>query len=157
MLLSNKYKIWNFLYSRFFSYKYIHKLIGMFMDNRYVKFESQKKRADDCVIRAIMKLTNRDWVTCYDELCEIGRKKKHMPNEWKVVEIWLREHGYVKRSFGKIIKGQHRITVSEFAKSHKDGYYLLNLRGHVVACINGYYYDSWDSGNCKMLTYYEKL
>ncbi|WQJ51851.1 MAG: hypothetical protein [Hatfieldvirus porci] len=127
------------------------------MDNRYVKFESQKKRADDCVIRAIMKLTNRDWVTCYDELCEIGRKKKRMPNEWKVVEIWLREHGYVKRSFGKIIKGQHRITVSEFAKSHKDGYYLLNLRGHVVACINGYYYDSWDSGNCKLLTYYEKL
>lgn len=157
MLLSNKYKIWNFLYSRFFPYKYIHKLIGMFMDNRYVKFESQKKRADDCVIRAIMKLTNRDWVTCYDELCEIGRKKKRMPNEWKVVEIWLREHGYVKRSFGKIIKGQHRITVSEFAKSHKDGYYLLNLRGHVVACINGYYYDSWDSGNCKLLTYYEKL
>ena len=127
------------------------------MDNRYVKFESQKKRADDCVIRAIMKLTNRDWVTCYDELCEIGRKKKRMPNEGKVVEIWLREHGYVKRSFGKIIKGQHRITVSEFAKSHKDGYYLLNLRGHVVACINGYYYDSWDSGNCKLLTYYEKL
>lgn len=127
------------------------------MDNRYVKFESQKKRADDCVIRAIMKLTNRDWVTCYDELCEIGRKKKRMPNEWKVVEIWLREHGYVKRSFGKIIKGQHRITVSEFAKLHKDGYYLLNLRGHVVACINGYYYDSWDSGNCKLLTYYEKL
>ena len=127
------------------------------MDNRYVKFESQKKRADDCVIRAIMKLTNRDWVTCYDELCEIGRKKKRMPNEWKVVEIWLREHGYVKHSFGKIIKGQHRITVSEFAKSHKDGYYLLNLRGHVVACINGYYYDSWDSGNCKLLTYYEKL
>ena len=41
------------------------------MDDRYIKFESQKKNADDCAIRAMMKLTDRDWITCYDE--QIGR------------------------------------------------------------------------------------
>ena len=125
------------------------------MKDRYVKFESQKKRADDCVVRALMKLTGRDWVTCYDELCDLGRKKKRMPNEWKTVELWLREHGYVKRSFGKMEKGQHRKTVYEFAEEHTKGSYLLNLTGHVVAVVNGLYYDSWDSGYCKVLTYYE--
>ena len=58
------------------------------MDDRYIKFESQKKNADDCAIRAMMKLTDRDWITCYDELCDLGRKKKRMPNEWKIIELW---------------------------------------------------------------------
>lgn len=125
------------------------------MDDRYIKFESQKKNADDCAIRAMMKLTNRDWITCYDELCNLGRKKKRMPNEWKIIEIWLKNHGYIKRSFGKLHKGQRRMTVNEFSKKFDNGYFLLNLRGHVVACINGFYYDSWDCGYCKVLTYYE--
>ena len=42
-----------------------------------------------------------------------------------------------------------------FVKQHNNGHFLLNLRGHVVACINGFYYDSWDCGYCKVLTYYE--
>ncbi len=127
------------------------------INDRYIKFVSQKKNADDCAIRAMMKLTHRDWYTCYDELCALGRKKKRMPNEWKIIELWLKEHNYVKRSFGRMTKGQHRLTVSEFVKKYDKGYFLLNLRGHVVASINGFYYDSWDSGYCKVLTYYELI
>lgn len=135
----------------------IYNIILVIMDDRYIKFESQKKNADDCAIRAIMKLTNRDWVTCYDELCDIGRKKKRMPNEWKVIEYWLKNNGYVKRSFGKMSKGQHRLTVNEFVKKYNNGHFLLNLRGHVVASINGFYFDSWNCGYCKVLTYYELI
>ena len=159
-ILLNKNKIWNYVYSRFYYFRKnvylcIDNLRRKIMNDRYVKFESQKKKADDCVIRALMKLTDRDWVTCYDELCELGRKKKRMPNEWKIIELWLKNHGYVKYSFGKLEKGQRRITVSEFANKNRYGTYLLNLRGHIVACINGLYYDSWDSGYCKVLTYYK--
>lgn len=153
-------KIWEWCVSRFYHFKkkfniLLYKFILFIMNDRYIKFESQKKNADDCAIRAMMKLTDRDWITCYDELCDLGRKKKRMPNEWKIIELWLKNHGYIKRSFGKLHKGQHRLTVSEFVKQHNNGHFLLNLRGHVVACINGFYYDSWDCGYCKVLTYYE--
>lgn len=124
-------------------------------ENRYVLFKSQNKIADDCAIRAIMKLTGKTWVEIYDELCDIGRNKKRMPNEWKVIEIWLRNHGYVKYTYGKIIKGDIKWKVSEFAENNQEGKYILNLAHHVVACIDGYYYDSWDPGDYKVLTYYK--
>lgn len=133
-------------------YKY---LITIMTPNRYVVFKSQKKRAEDCVVRALMKLTGKSWIECFDELCVIAREKMRMPNEWKTVEKWLKINGYEKFSYGKLYKGMHRETVSEFARKHNKGKFLLNLMGHVVACVDGYYYDSWDSGNCKILTYYE--
>lgn len=46
-----------------------------------------------------------------------------MPNEWKIIELWLKNHGYIKRSFGKLHKGQHRLTVSEFVKQHNNGHF----------------------------------
>lgn len=74
------------------------------MDDRYIKFESQKKNADDCAIRAMMKLTDRDWITCYDELCDLGIKKKRMPNEWKIIELWLKIMVILNVHLGNCIK-----------------------------------------------------
>jgi hypothetical protein len=39
---------------------------------------------------------------------------------------------------------------------HPTGYYLLALDEHVVAVRNGYYYDTWDSGDMIVLYYWEK-
>lgn len=127
----------------------------MYTERRYIEFKSQKKRADDCVIRALMKLTGNDWETCFDELCVIAKNQKRMPNEWKVVEEWLRNHNYVKYSYGRLSKGERRVSVNEFAIDNPEGSYLISVAGHVVASIDGYYYDSWDCGNCKIYTYYK--
>lgn len=53
-------------------------------------------------------------------------------------------------------KGSKRPLVKEFAKKHKDGVYFLTTANHVVACTDGDYFDTWDSGNKPMYGYWEK-
>lgn len=38
-------------------------------------------------------------------------------------------------------------TVRQFSAEHPCGSYILALSGHVVAVVDGEYYDAWDSGN----------
>lgn len=37
-------------------------------------------------------------------------------------------------------------TVEDFCSEHQEGLYILGTGTHVVATIDGKYYDSWDSG-----------
>lgn len=37
-----------------------------------------------------------------------------------------------------------------------EGKYLLFVGGHVVAAINGNYYDTWDSGDRTIIYYFAK-
>ena len=46
-------------------------------------------------------------------------------------------------------------TVDDFCHEHQTGKYLLALFEHVVAVVDGYYYDTWDSGR-KVVLYYWK-
>jgi hypothetical protein len=48
-----------------------------------------------------------------------------------------------------------RITVSEFAKRHPFGRYVVSVSGHWTACIDGIVYDTWDCTDQKVLSYYE--
>ena len=59
-----------------------------------------------------------------------------------------------KRITGK--KGSTRPTVDGFAKEHPKGTYILNVAHHVVACVDGKYYDTWDSGYKSLYGYYEE-
>ena len=47
-------------------------------------------------------------------------------------------------------------TVKQFCKDHPYGKYLLALDGHVVAVIDGDYYDTWDSGNEVPIYFWKK-
>lgn len=38
-------------------------------------------------------------------------------------------------------------TVNDFCIDHPNGTYILAIDGHVVCVTDGYYYDSWDSGD----------
>lgn len=52
-------------------------------------------------------------------------------------------------------KGSKRPTVAGFAKENK-GTYILKVANHVVALVDGIYYDTWDSGYKSLYGYYEK-
>ena len=54
-------------------------------------------------------------------------------------------------------RGTKRPTVSSFAKEHKTGTYIINVANHVVAVVDGIYYDTWDSGDCSVYGYFKKL
>lgn len=114
-------------------------------ESLYVEFRSQRKRANDCTVRALMKLLELSWVEAYNELCSAGRVVKRMPNEIDAVRVAIESFGYKKTSI-PVEKGSKRPTVASFAAEHPKGRYLLNVANHVVACVDGHYYDSWDCG-----------
>ena len=48
-------------------------------------------------------------------------------------------------------------TVDSFAKDHPEGTYIVSVAHHVVAVVDGCYWDTWDSGYKSLYGYYEKV
>ena len=47
-------------------------------------------------------------------------------------------------------------TIADFCNDHPYGTYILATGTHVVAVIDGDYYDTWDSGNEIPIFYWQK-
>lgn len=112
------------------------------------------RRADDCTIRAISKILNKSWDEVYCSLCEYGRYFFDMPSANRVWGQYLLDHNY--KRLGVPASCPLCYTVSQFVEEHPKGRFILALNGHVVACIDGDYYDSWDSGDETVLYYWKR-
>ena len=112
------------------------------------------RRAGDCTVRAISKLLERSWDEVYTALCLCGFKMYDMPSANQVWGTYLTEQGFSRHIIPN--KCPECYTVSDFANDHKNGRYLLALNGHVVAVVNGDYYDTWDSGDEVPLYYWRR-
>lgn len=108
----------------------------------------------DCTIRAISKVTNKSWKTTYLNLVLQGYKMYDMPSANRVWGEYLREIGYVRRFIPDTCPNCY--TVRDFCMEHSIGRYILGTGEHVVAVVDGYYYDSWDSGNEIPIYYFER-
>ncbi len=97
----------------------------------------------DCTVRAISKVLGQDWEQTYIDLCLFGYIMSDMPSANRVWGAYLRNKGY-KRSL--IPEDVDDYTVERFCREHPKGEYILAISGHVVAVVNGYYFDTWDSG-----------
>lgn len=100
------------------------------------------KRVGDCTVRALAKLLEQSWEQTYIELCIYGFMNCDMPSGNAVWGQYLRDKGYIRQ----LITEPKGYTVADFADKFNEGEYLLALQNHVVAVINGDYYDMWDSG-----------
>ena len=47
-------------------------------------------------------------------------------------------------------------TVEEFSADHQNGVFVLGLDGHVVTVVDGFYWDTWDSGQEIPIYYWER-
>lgn len=114
----------------------------------------QANRVGDCVVRAISRLTNQDWEKTYIDLCVEGLCMCDMPSANNVWGRYLKSKGYKRH----IIPAEQCdcYTVKDFCADHPQGLYMLALNGHVIACENGDYYDTWDSGNEIPIYYWQK-
>lgn len=95
----------------------------------------------DCVIRAICKVSGKSWKEIFDALCTIARTRQSLPNYSDVFSQYLESFGYKH----KIVK--KKLTVkyaSLLSKSNKR--LVMRCEGHLVAAVDGDYYDTWDSG-----------
>lgn len=74
-----------------------------------------------------------------------------MPSTNEAWGSWLELHHWKMHE----IKGRpDDYNVAEFCVEHPNGSYVLGLRNHVVAVINGKYYDTWDCGERPVLFYW---
>ena len=107
----------------------------------------------DCVIRAITKALGISWETAYAGLSAKGFELSDMPSANHVWGAYLRSKGF--RRF--IIDAEDdNYSVRDFCMDYPSGTYVLALQGHVVAVVNGVYFDSWDSGDERPLYYWRR-
>lgn len=109
---------------------------------------------NDCAVRAVATFTQQNWETVYYAICAIGGLFHDMPHSNKVWGQYLVNLGYVRNQIPNTCPLCY--TVKQFCIDFPKGRYLLTLEGHVVAVIDGDYYDTWDSGDETALYYWEK-
>ena len=114
-----------------------------------------KDNYGDCVIRPLTKVLDMEWLKVFDSLLPYARELQCMPNGKPCYEKFLKDNGFSYVGISNK-KGSKRPTVDRFAKDHKTGTYVLRVANHVVAVVNGYYYDTWDSGEKSLYGYWEK-
>ena len=107
----------------------------------------------DCVVRAISVLTNRPWEIVHEDICYKSRLMYDMPSSNAVWGAYLKDLGYVRGDIPDTCPSCY--SVIAFCKDHPTGKYLVATGSHVVAVMNGDYYDTWDSGD-EVLAYYWK-
>ena len=108
------------------------------------------KLVGDCVIRAISIATGMSWDKTYIKLALQGFSMGDMPSSNSVWGAFLQDNGFIKdvcRWCG---------SVREFCESHSHGAYILATGSHVIAVIDGNYYDTWDSGDEYPVFYFKK-
>lgn len=129
------------------------------MNKRFEYYQPNKKdikdKYGDCVVRALTKVMDKDWVTVYDELSPIAREIQTMPSCKPAYEEYLRRCGFVYKGISNK-KGSKRPTVDSFARDNKVGVYYLNVANHCVAVVDGKYFDTWDSGRKSVYGYWIK-
>lgn len=121
---------------------------------RYLNVNPDKILVPDCTIRAITVLTGKSWEEVYDGVCAEGKLMHNMPSSNAVWSSYLSKLGYIRTPLPDTCP--YCYTVDDFCHDHLKGKYLLALYEHVVAVVDGYYYDTWDSGNMTVLYFWEK-
>ena len=108
----------------------------------------------DCTIRAISKVIERDWKETYLCLIVQGYQMYDMPSANRVWGEFLRSQGFARRTIPDTCPECY--TVREFCIDHPRGTYILGTGEHVIAVVDGDYYDSWDSGREIPIYYFER-
>lgn len=99
----------------------------------------------DCVVRAISKITDKDWDDTYIALALQGYMMKDMPSSNHVWGAYLRSKGFNRYTIPNTCPECY--TVKNFCADNPEGEFLLSTGTHVVSVDSGDYYDSWDSGD----------
>jgi len=99
----------------------------------------------DCTVRAISKATGQSWDETYIGLAVEGYVIKDMSNSNRVWGQYVKRLGFKRHSIPNTCPDCY--TVKQFCVDHPRGTFILATGNHVVAVVNGDYYDTWDSGD----------
>lgn len=113
------------------------------------------RNTGDCTLRAISKAMGFSWDEAFFEIIAQAYMMKELSSiSSNVWGSYLKSKGYVRKVIPNYCPDCY--TIKDFCDDHFSGTYLVATGSHVVACIDGNYYDSWDSGNEVPVYYWEK-
>ena len=112
------------------------------------------ERVGDCVIRAISKVLGQSWDRTYIDLAVLGLRMKDMMSSNVVWSTYLHDKGFSRYSIPNTCPDCY--TISDFAKDHPYGTYLVATGKHVVAVMDGCYFDTWNCGEEIPIYYFVK-
>ncbi len=112
------------------------------------------KYVEDCTVRSLCAIKNIAWIDAYRLLCLTGEIVYDMPKSNEVFRALLRKLGYSRHSIPNTCPDCY--TVADFCIDHPVGKFILGTGTHVIAVIDGNYYDSSNSGNEVPLYFYKE-
>lgn len=112
------------------------------------------KHVSDCTIRAICRLEHTTWLEAFDSVVDLCRQYYDMPSSDRMWGMLMSRLGYTKHMLPNTCPDCY--TVKDFCMEYPIGAYLLKTSGHVIAVVNGDYYDTFDSGDKTPIYYWRK-
>lgn len=113
-----------------------------------------KEIVGDCVIRALSILLGQSWDDIYDDLSFKAKMMCDMPSSNEVWSEYMYERGFTRRVIPDTCPACY--TINRFCQDNPRGEFLLATGSHVVAVIDGDYYDTWDSGQEVPIYYFKR-
>lgn len=103
-------------------------------------------KCGDCVVRACSSATGLSWDEVYQALCDIGFKKKRMPNDECCYSKFLTDHGFVRMGQMRNEYGD-KMSVAELAEYYEDPEHILvvHTKNHLTCVRFGDIIDAWDT------------
>jgi hypothetical protein len=107
---------------------------------------------NNCVPKALAALTQRPYPEVYNYLS--GRGRRHGKGTRRVdSEAFLKDNGFVKLEWSQITQVYNnggygvtrQMTLATFAKVYTKGHFMVYVRSHAVAVIDGKILDDWNS------------
>lgn len=122
----------------------------------YVYYNPNPDKIDttDCVIRAICKINGKSWKNVYLELCAYGLSMYAWGDTNRVWNAYLIDNGFSRYLVPESCPNCY--TVRDFVSDNPDGKFILATGSHVVAVVNGNYFDTRDSGDEFPVYYFVK-
>lgn len=108
----------------------------------------------DCVIRALTLALGKDWNKTYLAVSTQAYEIKDMPSSNETWGIFLRKQGFKRYIIPNECPDCY--TIEDFCDDHPYGVFVVATGTHVVTCVNGNYYDTWDSGKKIPIYYFTK-
>ena len=108
----------------------------------------------DCVIRAIVHATGRDYKTVWNALLDLAKESNFLPNYEVNYGKYLESIGWVKRKPMRNGLGK-TYEVRNFPAKPR-GKYIIHTTSHLTAIVNGKHMDSWNCGRWRANSYYER-
>lgn len=123
----------------------------------YVPYNANPKnrRTEDCVVRALSMVLGIPWDTMYWCLSARGFVDKAVLTDDDLWGRYLTDHGFTMQALPRTCP--HCYTVKQFSMEHPYGAYVIKTPGHVLACVDGDYYDTTDTGDEAAIYCYAKV